>query len=136
MDAAPVEVKDPVNSTSVPTLILQGAYDMPTPVYMGRRAHRELQGSSTYVLVPQEGHGTWKNAYGCVGQIASGFVQDPAAQVNRSCLEARRPQWVLSTEVPAETPSSSNGETMSPSATVSAAMSLSALSILVALHHG
>ena len=90
---APIEVKDPVSST-VPALILQGAYDEPTPIYMGRRAARELE-NSTYVLIPQQGHATWNNAGGCVGQIATAFVQDPEAELDLSCLEARKPQWAL-----------------------------------------
>ena len=40
--AASIEVKNPVSST-VPALILQGAYDTRTPVFMGRRAARELR---------------------------------------------------------------------------------------------
>jgi pimeloyl-ACP methyl ester carboxylesterase len=90
---APIEVKDPVSST-VPALILQGAYDKPTPIYMGRRAARELE-NSTYVLIPQQAHGTWRNAGGCVGQIATAFVQDPEAELDLTCLEARQPQWAL-----------------------------------------
>jgi len=91
--AAPIDVKDPVTS-KVPTLILQGAYDFPTPVYMGRRADRELE-SSIFVLIPQQGHGTWNNSQGCMGQIASDFVQDPDAEIDLSCIEARQPKWAL-----------------------------------------
>ena len=93
VEPAPIEVKDPVQS-DVPTLVLQGAYDMPTPVYMGRRAARELE-SSAYVLVPQQGHGVWNSAGSCVGRIAAAFVEDPDAEVDTSCLEGRRPQWAL-----------------------------------------
>ncbi len=91
--AAPIEIKDPVTS-KVPTLILQGAYDFPTPVYMGRRADRELE-NSIFVLVPQQGHGTWNNAKGCVGQIAAAFVQNPNAEIDLGCVEARQPKWTL-----------------------------------------
>ena len=91
--AAPIEVKDPVTS-DVPALILQGAYDKPTPIYMGQTAARELE-NSTYILIPQQGHGTWNNAGSCVGQIATAFAQDPEAELDLSCLEARRPQWAL-----------------------------------------
>ncbi len=69
-------------------IILQGAYDGPTPVYMGRRAARELE-NSTYVLVPQQGHGTWTRADDCVGQIAGAFIQSPDAALDLSCLDAR-----------------------------------------------
>ena len=91
--AAPIQVKDPVSST-VPTLILQGAYDRRTPVFMGKRAARELE-NSTYVLVPQIGHEVWTYAGDCVGQIAAAFIQDPGADLDLSCLDARQPQWVL-----------------------------------------
>jgi pimeloyl-ACP methyl ester carboxylesterase len=93
VDPAPIEVKDPVSS-DVPALILQGAYDQPTPIYMGQTANSELE-NSTYVLIPQQRHGTWNNAGSCVGQIATAFLQDPEAELDLSCLEARRPQWAL-----------------------------------------
>lgn len=93
VNPAPIEVKDPVTS-DVPTLILQGDYDKPTPIYMGQTAASELA-NSTYVLIPQQDHGTWRTAESCVGQIASAFVQDPEAELDLSCLEARQPQWVL-----------------------------------------
>jgi hypothetical protein len=61
---------------------------------MGRRADRELE-SSIFVLIPQQGHGTWNNAQGCIGQIASDFVQNPDAEIDLSCIEARQPKWAL-----------------------------------------
>jgi pimeloyl-ACP methyl ester carboxylesterase len=91
MTAAPIAVKDPMNS-NVPTLILQGTYDEPTPIYMGMRAHRELE-NSTFVLIPQQGHGAWNEAQSCVGQIAAAFLDAPSADVDLDCLEARRPEW-------------------------------------------
>ena len=91
--AAPIQVKDPASST-VPTLVLQGAYDRRTPVYMGKRADRELA-NSTYVLVPQQGHEVWIYAGDCVGQIVDAFIQDPGAELDLSCLDARKPKWAL-----------------------------------------
>ena len=102
VEAAPIQVKDPVSS-SVPALILQGAYDTRTPVYMGKRTARELE-NSTYVLVPQKGHEVWSNAGGCIGQIATAFIQNPDAALDLSCLEARQPQWVLPDDAGMETP--------------------------------
>jgi pimeloyl-ACP methyl ester carboxylesterase len=81
-------------TSDVRTLILQGAYDKSTPVYMGQTAASELE-NSTYVYVPQQGHETWRNAESCVGQITAAFIQDPNADLDLSCLDARRPQWVL-----------------------------------------
>lgn len=91
--AAPLKVKDPVNS-NVPALILQGAYDKRTPVYMGKRATRELE-NSTYVLVPQKRHEVWSNGGDCIAQIATAFIQNPDAEPDLSCLDLRRPQWAL-----------------------------------------
>jgi len=111
---------------------------------MGRRAACEL-GKSTYLLVPQQGHGTWYNAKGCFGQIVSAFIQDPesAAELNQNCLEARKPQWAL----PGNTTNGKTGGTLSlgtnangeivSSATanwhLTLAKSLSKLSLLFAL---
>jgi len=61
---------------------------------MGRRAARKLE-NSTYVLVPQRGHGTSNSAGSCVGRIAAAFVEDPGAPLDTGCLEGRRPQWAL-----------------------------------------
>jgi pimeloyl-ACP methyl ester carboxylesterase len=93
VEPQPIEVKDPVSS-NVPALILQGAYDGPTPIYMGQTANSELE-NSTFVLIPQQGHGTWTSAGSCVGQIATAFLLDPETELDLSCLEARQPQWVL-----------------------------------------
>jgi pimeloyl-ACP methyl ester carboxylesterase len=91
VEPAPIAVKSPVTS-DVPALILQGGYDKPTPVYMGQTAASELA-NSTFVLIPQQGHGTWKNAESCVGRIATAFVRNPEAKPELSCLDARWPQW-------------------------------------------
>ena len=93
VDPAPTGVKDQVNS-DVPALILQGAYDKATPVYMGQLAENELA-NGIYVLVPQQGHEVWTNSGGCVGQIANDFIQNPATELDLSCLETRQPQWAL-----------------------------------------
>jgi pimeloyl-ACP methyl ester carboxylesterase len=75
-------------------MILQGAYDFPTPVYMGRRANRELE-NSILVLIPQQGHGTFNQAESCVGRIATAFLQNPVSEIDLNCLGARQPQWAL-----------------------------------------
>jgi pimeloyl-ACP methyl ester carboxylesterase len=93
VEAASIEVKNPLIST-VPALILQGAYDTKTPVFMGRRISRELE-NSTLALVPQQGHEIWVSATDCVGQIAAAFVLNPDQEPDLSCLDARRPQWSL-----------------------------------------
>lgn len=91
--AAPIAVKNPVSST-VPTLILQGRYDIKTPVPMGRRAARELV-NSTLALFPRQGHEVWSKATSCAGKIATAFVLNPEQALDLACLEERRPQWAL-----------------------------------------
>lgn len=105
VEAAPITVKNPVSST-VPTLILQGAYDTRTPPFMGRRTARELE-KSTLVMVPQQGHEVWVRASNCAGQIASSFVMDPERELDLTCLDARRPQWALPSDAGAH---AGNGE--------------------------
>jgi len=94
--AAPIAVKNPVSST-VPALILQGTTDTATPVFMGRRAARELA-NSTLVLIPQHGHEVWKAATSCAGTIATAFVLDPEQELDLACLDARLPEWALPEE--------------------------------------
>ena len=81
-------------TSDVPALILQGDYDKATPVYMGQTAESELE-NSTYR--PDTTAGAWdlEHAESCVGQIATAFVQDPEAELDLSCLDARQPQWAL-----------------------------------------
>jgi pimeloyl-ACP methyl ester carboxylesterase len=93
VERASLAIKDPVAS-SVPALILQGAYDTATPVRMGRRASRELA-NSRLVVVPQQGHEVWTGADACVDAIATAFVLNPGAPLDLACLEARRPKWSL-----------------------------------------
>lgn len=99
--AAPAAIKEPVRS-DVPALILQGAYDTRTPVFMGRDALEGLP-RGTLALVPQQGHEVWTNAQGCVGRIGTAFLQDPDAAPDLSCLDTRRPRWSLPGE-PLEAP--------------------------------
>ena len=97
VEAAPIEVKNPVNST-VPALILQGANDILTPPFMGGSAARELE-HGTLVIVPQKGHDVWIRASNCTCQIASSFIVDPEQELDLTCLDARRPQWAMPDEV-------------------------------------
>ena len=93
VSAASIEVKNPVKS-DIRTLILQSTYDNQTPVYMGKRADRELD-NSVFVMVPQAGHGAWRKSDSCVGSISYAFLQDPDRVLDLNCLEARKPQWAL-----------------------------------------
>lgn len=93
VQAQPLSVKDPIVS-DVPTLILQGAYDTRTPVFMGREAARQLH-RSTLALVPQQGHEVWTNSTDCAAKIATAFILDPTRRLDLSCLAARKPRWAL-----------------------------------------
>lgn len=81
-------------ASDVPTLILQGAYDRRTPVYMGELAAEELS-NADLVLIPQQGHEVWTDAGSCAALMAAAFIADPQAPVDRSCLEIREPRWAL-----------------------------------------
>ncbi len=91
--AQPRSVADPVSS-DVPTLILQGTYDVRTPLLMGREASRQLA-RSTLAIVPQQGHEVWVDATSCPAKLASAFIIDPERRPDLSCLDARKPRWAL-----------------------------------------
>ena len=98
---APRAVKAPVSS-GVPTLILQGAYDPTTPVWMGRLAAHELS-NSRLVIVPQQGHGVWTSDDNCIGPIATSFLRVPGAPLDLHCVAARRVRWAMpDTALPAD----------------------------------
>jgi pimeloyl-ACP methyl ester carboxylesterase/heat shock protein HslJ len=100
VEAVSREIKNAVSS-DIPALILQGAYDNRTPVYMGKTASAELE-NSTYVLIPQQGHEVWINATDCASRIATAFVMDPTQELDLSCLETRMPRRALPTEIAEE----------------------------------
>ncbi len=89
----PSSVTAPVRS-DIPTLILQGAYDVKTPVIMGQEAARQLS-RSTLAIVPQQGHEVWVNATNCPAKLATAFIIDPTRRLDLSCLETRKPRWAL-----------------------------------------
>lgn len=93
VQAADESIKRAVSS-DVPTLILQGAYDRRTPVYMGELAADELA-NANLVLIPQQGHEVWSDAGSCAALIAAAFIADPQAPLDLSCLEVRQPRWSL-----------------------------------------
>lgn len=55
---------------------------------------RELANSSR-AIVPQQERVVWTKATNCPGQLATSFVLDPEAELDLSCLNARRPLWTL-----------------------------------------
>lgn len=76
-----------MNSTA-PTLILQGAYDKPTPIYI----NAPPESAKFTFLYP-------KKATGLGSQLAasniSDYFENPADDRDSSCLDARRPKWAM-----------------------------------------
>ena len=80
--ANPVE-NEPVTS-DLPTLVMAGQYDPITPPEWGVGAARTLP-NSTYVEFPGVGHGASLSG-DCPEAIALAFIDNPLAEVDRSCV--------------------------------------------------
>jgi pimeloyl-ACP methyl ester carboxylesterase len=89
---------DPIDNEAVisdiPTLILQGEFDLRTPIGSGQLAAEGLE-NSTLAIVPLQGHGIWAIENPCVGRIATAFIADPSQTPDLSCLEERKAKFVL-----------------------------------------
>lgn len=89
---APASTAEAVWST-IPTLVLAGAYDNLTPVSWNKSAFVSLP-NAEFFLVPMAGHGTI--AYSeCAQLIGQAFVADPNVTPDSACLADLKPQWVL-----------------------------------------
>ena len=84
---------EPVGS-ELPILILQGEFDVRTPLGNGLALAEELD-NATLVVIPQVGQETWTGSSPCIGQIATNFVQHPAQTPDLSCLATRQERFVL-----------------------------------------
>ncbi|MCA9903884.1 MAG: alpha/beta fold hydrolase [Anaerolineae bacterium] len=84
-------------SSDVPVLILQGEFDVRTPLQNGITASQELA-QATLVIVPEKGHETWVAADNCVGSIAISFLQDPSQTLDTACLASRDEHFVMPDE--------------------------------------
>jgi pimeloyl-ACP methyl ester carboxylesterase len=80
-------------SSDAPILILQGEFDVRTPLANGLALAEQLE-NATLAVIPQMGHETWASS-GCVGQIASSFIRNPDEAPDLSCLQARQERFVL-----------------------------------------
>lgn len=80
-------------SSDLPVLILQGEFDVRTPLANGLALAEQLQ-NATLAVIPQMGHETWASS-GCVGQIASSFIRNPDQAPDLACLQARQERFVL-----------------------------------------
>jgi pimeloyl-ACP methyl ester carboxylesterase len=80
-------------SSDLPVLILQGEFDVRTPLANGQALAQQLR-NATLAIIPQMGHETWASS-GCVGQIASSFIRNPDQAPDLTCLQARQERFVL-----------------------------------------
>lgn len=80
-------------SSDLPVLILQGEFDVRTPLANGQALAQQLR-NATLAVIPQMGHETWTGS-GCVAQIASSFIRNPDQAPDLACLQARQERFVL-----------------------------------------
>ncbi len=89
--SAPASITEPVTS-DVPTLMLAGAYDPITPPSFATAVEPGFSNGQLAVL-PHVGHGVVGDD--CGMSIALGFFADPAADIDRSCIEtSKEPSWL------------------------------------------
>lgn len=86
---APATENEPVHS-DIPTLVLSGELDYVTPAAYGDLVVETLPNAS-HVDFPYTTHGIFLNRR-CGRQLAAAFLNDPAAPLDLSCLEALRRQ--------------------------------------------
>jgi pimeloyl-ACP methyl ester carboxylesterase len=76
-------------TSTVPTLVLAGAYDPITPPVYGQQVQRGL-GQALYVEFPDRGHAVLRGD-DCSGAIVNAFLQQPSAAPDTGCLARLRP---------------------------------------------
>ncbi|MGF1535499.1 MAG: alpha/beta hydrolase, partial [Elainellaceae cyanobacterium] len=86
---------DPVES-DVPTLVLQGRYDLATTTAVGPQVMAGL-GNGIYVELPNAGHSVM-NFSQCATDIGVAFVTNPDQAPNTSCTADLAPEFVLPSE--------------------------------------
>lgn len=87
-EARPPLANEPVQS-SVPALLLSGAYDPITPPSYAELAETSLS-ESFRVVLPHVGHGVLRS-HRCAVRIALAFINEPLMEPDSSCLTAIRP---------------------------------------------
>jgi pimeloyl-ACP methyl ester carboxylesterase len=85
-------VQQPVWS-SIPTLILAGAYDNLTPVSWNKSAFMTLP-NGVFVLAPMAAHGVILYS-ACAQDVGSAFIANPTEALDSSCFEELTPAWVM-----------------------------------------
>jgi hypothetical protein len=92
VEAAPASEHRPVNST-IPTLVLQGRYDVQTNSEMGLMVMEGLR-NGTFVEFSSTGHGALIYSQ-CAKDIGVAFVNDPNRAPDTSCTAELFPQFLL-----------------------------------------
>lgn len=93
--AAPAAERQPVKST-VPTLLVSGAYDWLTPPAWGREAARHL-GSARHVTFRSQGHGVVSQDP-CAGRLRDEFIEDPDPKRAPTCRADTPPNFTAAYE--------------------------------------
>jgi hypothetical protein len=92
VEAAPAREHAPINS-SIPTLVLQGRYDVQTNTEMGIGVMAGLR-NGTFVELSSTGHGAIV-ASQCAKDIGVAFVNNPARTPDTSCTAKLFPNFML-----------------------------------------
>lgn len=92
VEPAPANEHRPVNST-IPTLVLQGRYDVQTNSAMGRMVMEGLS-NGTFVELSSTGHGAILYSQ-CARDIGVAFINNPDRAPNTRCTADLFPEFVL-----------------------------------------
>jgi hypothetical protein len=92
VEPAPASEHRPVNST-IPTLVLQGRYDVQTNSEMGIGVMEGLR-NGTFVELSSTGHGAIIYSQ-CAKDIGVAFVNDPTRSLDTRCTADLFPEFVL-----------------------------------------
>ncbi len=89
--ASPPRDREPLRST-VPTLVLQGRYDMQTGDQTSRRVLEGLR-RAHWVLLPNSGHGVFLHS-DCARDIAAAYIDNPGTAPDARCTAAMVPKFL------------------------------------------
>ncbi len=92
VEPAPTSNSEVVKST-IPTLVLQGRYDIQTNSTVGKQAMAGLT-NGTYLEFPKAGHGVLLFSQ-CAKDVGAAFVNNPSRPPNAECRETLKPKFVL-----------------------------------------
>ncbi|AKG21357.1 AAA-like domain-containing protein [Calothrix sp. 336/3] len=92
VEPAPAKNSEVLKST-IPTLVLQGRYDIQTNSTVGKQAMAGLT-NGTYLEFPKAGHGVLLFSQ-CAKDVGAAFVNNPSRPPNAECRETLKPKFVL-----------------------------------------